>query len=529
MTEAVDRVDVATTLREHVARQLPEYMVPSAYVRLAALPLTPNGKLDRKALPAPDGERSCSAGTKRRRARWSRRSRGCGASCWGSSGWGGRINFFELGGHSLLAVRLMERLRGLGLSTDVRTLFTTPTLAALAVTLGSHRDVVVPANVIAADATAITPDQLPLIELGQADIDRIVAQVPGGVANVQDIYALSPLQEGILFHHLLAGEGDPYLLIGQMAFPSRAMLDRYLAAVQAVVDRHDILRTGFVWEGLPTAAQVVWRNARLQVTEVEVEDNGIAASEQLARRFDPRRHRMDVTRAPLLQFVIGKEPGSERWVVTELHAPPDRRSLDAGDLARGGRRGAAGPAGRASAAAAVPDPGGAGPAGGERGGARAVLPRAPGGHRRADDAVRAERGASRRSRRGGSAGDVAGGAERTLAWPCAAAGRELGEPVPSRVGAGGGADEWARAGGVRDGAVRADARRKRRPGDGAVHQHAAGAAESGRDGGGSERAADARGAGGALASRACVAGAGAAVQRGGGPAAAVQCAAQLSA
>ena len=68
-----------------------------------------------------------------------------------------------------------------------------------------------------------------------------------------------------------------------MAFPDRALLDRYLAAVQQVVDRHDILRTAFVWEGQSAPAQVVWREAPLSVTEVQLDDDGTVASEQLAR------------------------------------------------------------------------------------------------------------------------------------------------------------------------------------------------------------------------------------------------------
>ncbi|WP_210184532.1 hypothetical protein, partial [Rhizobium sp. YK2] len=82
----------------------------------------------------------------------------------------------------------------------------------------SHRDVQVPPNAITPASTAIAPDMLPLIALTQSDIDRIVGQVPGGVANIQDIYGLSPLQDGILSHHMLADRGDPYLLVGRMTF-----------------------------------------------------------------------------------------------------------------------------------------------------------------------------------------------------------------------------------------------------------------------------------------------------------------------
>src|SRR5205814_8619399 len=133
------------------------------------------------------------------------------------------------------AVRLMERLRRSGLATEIRNLFAAPTLAAFGATLGESSEVVVPANRITPETKRITPAELPLIELEQADIDRIVAQVPGGVANIQDMYALSPLQEGILFHHLLAKSGDPYLSVGRAVFPDRSTLERYLAAVQKVV------------------------------------------------------------------------------------------------------------------------------------------------------------------------------------------------------------------------------------------------------------------------------------------------------
>jgi amino acid adenylation domain-containing protein len=176
----------------------------------------------------------------------------------------------------------------------------------------------VPPNAISLASTHITPDMLPLIALTQADINRIIDQVPGGIANIQDIYALSPLQEGLLFHHLLANDSDPYLVVSQIVFADRDLLNRFLDATQQVVDRHDILRTALVWQGLSEPAQVVWRKAPLSITEVSLDATSGPASEQLARRFDPRHTRIDLTQAPLLRFFIAQEPGSSRWVMVYL-------------------------------------------------------------------------------------------------------------------------------------------------------------------------------------------------------------------
>jgi len=306
-------------LRAHLQSCLPDYMVPSAIMLVDVLPLTPNGKVDRRALPVPDDQAFSHRNHEAPQGEIEQMLADIWCELLGVDRVGRNDHFFELGGHSLLIVRLLDRLKRHQLSVDAHTIFAKPVLRDLATSLQHSQQIAVPANVVTPQTSTITPEMLPLIVLTQSEIDRVVERVPGGVANVQDIYALSPLQEGILFHHLLASEGDPYVLVAQMAFPGRDLLDRYLAAVQEVIDRHDVLRTSIVWDGLSTPAQVVWRHAQLNVTEVEL-DGDEPAHLQLARRFDPRSSRLDLAQAPLLRFAVARDAEADRiLVLVQLH------------------------------------------------------------------------------------------------------------------------------------------------------------------------------------------------------------------
>ena len=126
-----EAVPAAAALRSHLLRTLPAYMVPSAFVALAAMPLTPNGKIDRKALPAPDmqaGAGYAAAVTPTERAL---------AALWqellGLERVGLDDNFFDLGGHSLLAVQVLGRLRAqFAAEVPLQLLFERPTLREFA-------------------------------------------------------------------------------------------------------------------------------------------------------------------------------------------------------------------------------------------------------------------------------------------------------------------------------------------------------------------------------------------------------------
>jgi acyl-coenzyme A synthetase/AMP-(fatty) acid ligase len=123
----------AESLRAHLSSTLPEHMAPAAFVFLAELPLNLNGKVDRKALPAPEGD----AYVARKYEAPVGETETALASIWaemlGVEEVGRHDNFFELGGHSLLGMRLISRLRQtLGVEVSISDLFAQTNLASFA-------------------------------------------------------------------------------------------------------------------------------------------------------------------------------------------------------------------------------------------------------------------------------------------------------------------------------------------------------------------------------------------------------------
>ncbi|MGW1764052.1 non-ribosomal peptide synthetase [Streptomyces sp. NPDC002073] len=124
----------AADLRAGLARTLPDYMVPAAFVELAALPLTPNGKLDRAALPEPAPDRAGAGTAESAAPRTARQEALCVlfAEVLALPGVGLDDSFIDLGGQSLQAVRLAGRIGvQFGAEITVGDIFNCPTVAEL--------------------------------------------------------------------------------------------------------------------------------------------------------------------------------------------------------------------------------------------------------------------------------------------------------------------------------------------------------------------------------------------------------------
>jgi acyl carrier protein len=157
-------------LREWVAAQMPEYMVPSAVIMLEALPLTPNGKLDKAKLPVPGADATAQDSF----AAPKTPTEEIVAKIWRDVLKKERIgitdSFLDLGGHSLLAIRVLGRInKELGVRLPLRSLFETPTVEKVSAIID---------NEIAQRAAAGAAALAAVENLSDAEVAKMLAEGP---------------------------------------------------------------------------------------------------------------------------------------------------------------------------------------------------------------------------------------------------------------------------------------------------------------------------------------------------------------
>ncbi|MBJ8347537.1 non-ribosomal peptide synthetase [Antrihabitans sp. YC2-6] len=176
-----------------------------------------------------------------------------------------------------------------------------------------------------ADGGGRTPSDLPLVDVGQPDIDAWEAHFPA----LSDVWSLSPLQSGFFFHSLLASTSlDVYTSQVVLAVEGSIDADRLRGAGQAVLDRYANLRTAFVTDAAGAAVQVVLESVEIPWTDVDLsgEPDPDAAFDALLEA--DRRNRFDMAQPPLMRFILAALGGSRyRLVVTNHHILLDGWSM----------------------------------------------------------------------------------------------------------------------------------------------------------------------------------------------------------
>ncbi|HTQ78585.1 MAG TPA: condensation domain-containing protein, partial [Thermoanaerobaculia bacterium] len=276
-----------SVLREHLRVSLPEYMLPAAFVVLAALPLTANGKLDRGALPAP--EEVCGAEESYLAPRdpveeilvaiWQ--------EILGLEGVGVRDDFFALGGHSLLAAQVVSRAReAFQVELPVRRLFEGPTVEDLARAVEDLRR---------SDSRLTAP---PIVAVPrEGDLPLSFGQ--------QRLWLIDQLEPGLPAYNV------PWAVDfrGELAvWPLRR-------AFEEVVSRHEVLRTTF---GASAAGpvQVIAPSLRVPMPVVDLSalPESVRGRENQRLRSIVARHRFSLSQGPLLRLLL-------------LHLAPDEYVL----------------------------------------------------------------------------------------------------------------------------------------------------------------------------------------------------------
>jgi amino acid adenylation domain-containing protein len=282
----------ASALRDALARQLPDYMVPAAFVVIGRIPLTANGKLDRGALPEPDA-----AGAEAADAYVAPRTpteevlAGIWADVLRLDRVGVDTSFFAIGGHSLRATQVVARIREVfGVGVPLRALFEDPTVAELATRVEAARRAGVPAP----------PPVLPVRRAG-----------PPPLSFAQErLWFLDRLQPGSAAYHAPAGLRLRGVLHAEA-------LER---ALGEIVRRHEVLRTTFAEAaGGPVQVIAPFAGFTLPARDLSALDGEAREAEVARRAAADARAPFDLARGPLFRATLLRLHAEEHVLLLCLH------------------------------------------------------------------------------------------------------------------------------------------------------------------------------------------------------------------
>ncbi|HEX8282859.1 MAG TPA: amino acid adenylation domain-containing protein [Pyrinomonadaceae bacterium] len=301
---ARDEAPAGGELREFLHGRLPDYMIPSAFVALAALPLTPNGKIDHRALPAPDAVKAESAYVAPRN-----RVEEILAESWMQVLETERVgiddNFFALGGDSIRSVQVLSRAQELGLGLTLQQLFKHQTIRQLAEQLGP--------DAVAAEAAPLTS---PFSLVTEEDRRRM----PEGV---EDAYPLTLMQAGMVFQSELHKGDAIYHAVNSFHLRAPFDAEALRAALQQFASLHAVMRTSFDLVNFSEPLQLVHREAEIPL---QVDDlRGLAPEGQERAVTDwineDKLRRLDLSAAPLVRFHVHRRTDETlQFTFTAHHA-----------------------------------------------------------------------------------------------------------------------------------------------------------------------------------------------------------------
>ncbi len=190
------------------------------------------------------------------------------------------------------------------------------TIAGLAESMAAGlREVI--AHCASPGAGGRTPSDFPLAGLDQAGVDVLA----GDGSGVEDIYPLTPMQAGMVFHAL--SQGDQGVYVEQVSFVLGGVGDPAVLAeaFQRVTDATPVLRTAVAWQDVPRPVQVVRRRAPLPVTHLDWIDLSAedCAAELAGVTAADRAAGFDLAAAPLMRLTLARLGGGEVQVVWTFH------------------------------------------------------------------------------------------------------------------------------------------------------------------------------------------------------------------